>query len=176
MAEDGASKQEIVGQLVDAVQGDSGLASKLAVDPAAVVKGVTGLDLSGIDLHEVLAAVTSLVRGDKVDFGNLAELAKNMLAEHGDDLMSMLGSLLGGGSEEGKADDKKPAASKAKADAPKGDDGFGLDDLVDAAGALLGSHDDADDKKAAPSGAKKDDDGFGLDDVLGIAGSLLGKK
>ncbi len=136
--------QQIASQVLGAIQSDSGVASKLAADPASTIKEITGIELSGDDLSAVVTAVSHLVKGEDVDFGNLATLAKDMLSEHGGDLMSTLGSLFGGKDDDVEGEQEQAEPAKDDADEKKGEkesgkgDGFGLDDVLDIAGSLFG--------------------------------------
>ncbi|NLG11161.1 MAG: hypothetical protein GX562_06495 [Coriobacteriaceae bacterium] len=101
---------------------------------------------------DILAQVGELVKGfNQKDDGKKDDLLSGVM-----DIAEKFGIDL-------TPDDIETAPKADATDAT--DDGFGLDDLGDLAGSLLGS---STNKKSSK------DDGFGLDDLGDLAGSLLG--
>ena len=100
-------------------------------------------EVSKEEASEAVAAVSLLGNGKPLDFGNLAEIASILLSENGNSVHTMAENLLG---EESTAT-PSPAdliATLANVNFEKGlagidlSDGFGLDDVLGIAGALLG--------------------------------------
>ncbi len=58
--------QKIISDLVSKLTGNSDLISKFTADPAAIIKQVTGLDVSADQIKEIVAGVTEKL-GIKAD-------------------------------------------------------------------------------------------------------------
>ena len=138
------ANQDIVQQLVSSVVSNPDLFSTLVQHPYSAVREATGAEeVSKEEASQAVAAVSLLGNGQQVDFGNLAELASLLLSKNGGSVHTMANALL---SEESDAtpDPASLIANLASVNFSKGlagvdlSDGFGLDDVLGIAGALLG--------------------------------------
>lgn len=145
------ASQDLVQQLIGSVVSNPDLMNNLASHPYSTIRDATGQeDLSRDDVSQTLAAFSSLANGQQIDFGNLASMASSLLAQNGGSAHAMAQSLFGAPLAE--------SASTATAADPISDmlanlanvtfgkgiagvdlsDGFGLDDVMGIAGAILG--------------------------------------
>lgn len=145
------ASQDIVQQLVGSVLSNPDLMSNLASHPYSAIREATGQqEVSRDDVSQALAAFSSLANGQQIDFANLANMAASMLADNGGSAHSMAQALFGAPLAESQ--------STATAADPISDmlgnlanvtfgqgiagvdlsDGFGLDDVIGIAGAILG--------------------------------------
>lgn len=138
------ANQDIVQQLVSSVVSNPDLLSTLVQHPYSAVREATGAEeVSKEEASQAVAAVSLLGNGQSLDFGNLAELAEILLSKNGGSVHSMATNLL---SEESTAtpDPASIISNLASVNFEKGlagvdlSDGFGLDDVLGIAGALLG--------------------------------------
>ena len=138
------ANQDIVQQLVSSVVSNPDLFSSLVEHPYSTLRDVTGAEeISKEEASEAVTAVSLLGNGKPLDFGNLAQIASILLSENGNSVHTMAANLL---SEESTAT-PSPAdliATLANVNFERGfagvdlSDGFGLDDVLGIAGALLG--------------------------------------
>lgn len=138
------ANQDIVQQLISSVVSNPDLFSTLVQHPYSAVREATGAtDVSKEEASQAVAAVSLLGNGQSLDFSNLAEIASTLLAKNDGSVHTMAANLL---SEESTAT-PSPAdliANLANVNFSKGlagidlSDGFGLDDVLGIAGALLG--------------------------------------
>ena len=138
------ANQDIVQQLISSVVSNPNIFSNLVEHPYSTLRDVTGAEeVSKEDASQAVAAVSLLGNGQPLDFGKLAEIASILLSENGGSVHTMAANLL---SEESTAT-PAPAdliSTLANVNFEKGlagvdlSDGFGLDDVLGIAGALLG--------------------------------------
>ena len=145
------ASQDLVQQLVNSVVSNPQLMGNLAEHPYSTVSQVTGQEeVSRDEVSEALAALSTLAGGQQIDFGNLASLAASLLADNGGSAHTMAQSLFGEplAVSQSTATEADPIADMmgnlanvafgqgfARVDLS---DGFGLDDALGIAGALLG--------------------------------------
>ena len=141
--------QDLVQQLIGSVVSDPSLMNNLASHPYSTIGNATGReDLSRDEVSETLAAFSSLANGQQVDFGNLAGLAQSLLADNGGSAHTMAQSLFGPQiAESNSASAADPISDMmgmlSNVSFGQGiagvdlSDGFGLDDVMGIAGAIL---------------------------------------
>ena len=138
------ANQDIVQQLIGSVVSNPDLFSSLVEHPYSTLSEVTGIEeVSKEEASEAVAVVSLLGNGQSLDFGNLAEIASILLSENGGSVHEMASNLL---SEESNATPAPADLISTLADVTFGkglagvdlSDGFGLDDAIGIAGALLG--------------------------------------
>ena len=145
------ASQDIVQQLVNSVVSNPSLMNNLAEHPYSTVREATGQEeVSRDDVSQALAAFSALANGQQVDFGNLASIASSLLADNGGSAHAMAQSLFGAPIAESQstATQADPISDMlgnlANVAFGKGvagidlSDGFGLDDVIGIAGAILG--------------------------------------
>ena len=145
------ASQDIVQQLVNSVVSNPDLMSNLVEHPYSTVRDVTGQEeVSRDDVSQALAAFSALCGGQQVDFGNLASIASSLLADNGGSAHAMAQSLFGAPLAESQStataadpisDMIGNLANVAFGNGVAGinlSDGFGLDDVIGIAGAILG--------------------------------------
>ena len=82
----GMDVQQIVGQLVKSAAEDPDSLKQLGVDPAAAIKGATGLDLSDEEVTDVVKAVEPLLEGKELNLDAIHDTVHEMArdeARHG---------------------------------------------------------------------------------------------
>ena len=82
----GVDVQEIVGQLVKSAAEDPDSLKQFGVDPAAAIKGATGLDLSEDQVADVVKAVEPLLEGKELNLDAIHDTVHEMArdeARHG---------------------------------------------------------------------------------------------
>ena len=89
----GMDVQQIVGQLVKSAAEDPDSLKQLGVDPAAAIKGATGLDLSDEEVTDVVKAVEPL-EGKELNLDAVMKAAGDFLGDA--DILGKLGGLFGG--------------------------------------------------------------------------------
>ena len=145
------ASQDIVQQLVSSVVSNPDLMSNLAEHPYSTISEVSGKEeVSRDEVSQALAAFSALAGGQQIDFGNLASIASSMLAENGGSAHAIAQTLLGAPLAESQstATSADPVAGMlgnlAQVSFGNGiagvdlSDGFGLDDVIGIAGAILG--------------------------------------
>ena len=145
------ASQDIVQQLVGSVLSDPNLMNNLASHPYSTIREETCREeVSRDEVSEVLAAFSQLANGQVIDFGNLSGLASGMLADNGGSAHAMAQSLFGIPLAESQstATEADPISDMlgnlANVSFGNGiagidlSDGFGLDDVIGIAGAILG--------------------------------------
>ena len=145
------ASQDLVQQLVSSVVSNPNLMNNLAEHPYSTVREATGKqDVSRDDVSQALAAFSALAGGQQIDFGNLASIASSMLEANGGSAHAMAQSLFGSAIAESNnaATAANPIgdmlSNLARVSFGKGiagvdlSDGFGLDDVIGIAGAILG--------------------------------------
>lgn len=145
------ASQDIVQQLVSSVVANPQLMSNLAEHPYSTVSQATGQEeVSRDEVSQALAAVSALASGQQIDFGNLASIAASLLADNGGSAHALAQSLFGEpvAISQSTATEADPIADMignlANVAFGQGvagvnlSDGFGLDDVIGIAGALLG--------------------------------------
>ena len=90
----GMDVQQIVGQLVKSAAEDPDSLKRLGVDPAAAIKGATGLDLSDEEVTDVVKAVEPLLEGKELNLDAVMKAAGDFLGDA--DILGKLGGLFGG--------------------------------------------------------------------------------
>ena len=90
----GMDVQQIVGQLVKSAAEDPDSLKQLGVDPAAAIKGATGLDLSDEEVTDVVKAVEPLLEGKELTLDAVMKAAGDFLGDA--DILGKLGGLFGG--------------------------------------------------------------------------------
>ena len=73
--------QQIVGQLVKSAAEDPDSLKQLGVDPAAAIKGATGLDLSDEEVTDVVKAVEPLLEGKELNLDAVMKAAGDFLGD-----------------------------------------------------------------------------------------------
>ena len=143
--------QQLVQMLTGSVAENPDLLSSLMEHPYSTVGNLTdNQNVSSEEASQAVTAMAALAGGQSVDFGNLASVASQLLADNGGSVHSLAGSLLGSG-------------------APQGVDvtnGVSSDILSNLTGAVF---------QGGIAGVDLSD-GLGLDDVMGFAKFLMGKK
>ena len=138
------ANQDIVQQLISSVVSNPDLFSNLVEHPYSAIRQATGAEeVSREEASQAVAAVSLLGNGQQVDFSNLAEIASSFLAQNDGSVHSMASALL---SEESNLTPSPTdiIANLANVNFAKGfagvdlSDGFGLDDVIGLAGAILG--------------------------------------
>ena len=143
--------QELVKMLANSTAENPNLLSNLMQHPYSTVGKLTDNNsVSSEEASQAVTAMAALAGGQNIDFGNLAAVASQLLADNGGSVHNLAASLLGSG-------------------APQGVDvsnGVSADIVSNLAGAVFSG------------GAAGVDlsDGLGLDDVMGFASFLMGKK
>ena len=105
-----ASQNDIVRSLINVVAQNPDLLKSFESDPVETVKKTAstgGIDLSNVDLNDVVAAVTPLVSGGKLDVNAIATVAGELFGVSGDDdkegdggvadILGALGNVFGEG-------------------------------------------------------------------------------
>ena len=143
--------QELVQTLAGGVADNPDLLGSLMQHPYSTVGNLTNnQNVSSEEASQAVTAMAALAGGKAVDFGNLASVASQLLADNGGSVHSLANALLGSG-------------------APMGVDvssGVSNDILSNLAGAVF---------QGGIAGVDLRD-GIGLDDVMGFASFLMGKK
>ena len=146
------ASQDLVQQLVGSVLSNPNLMQNLAEHPYSTVAQATGRqEVSRDEVSEALAAFSALANGQQIDFGSLASIAANMLADNGGSAHTMAQSLFG----PQIAESNSPSQS---------------DPVADMLGTLA---------QVTFGGGKAGvdlSDGLDIGDVIGIAGAILGGK
>lgn len=88
--------QEIVGQLLKSAADDPESLKQFGVDPAAAIKGVTGLDLTDDEVSDVVKAVEPLLEGKELNLNAVMEVVGDFLGDNPGDLLGKLGGLFSG--------------------------------------------------------------------------------
>ncbi len=88
--------QAIVGQLVKSAAEDPESLKQFGVDPAAAIKGATGLDLSAEDVSDVVKAVEPLLEGKDLNMDAIMKAAGDLLGSDPGALLGKLGGLFSG--------------------------------------------------------------------------------
>lgn len=143
--------QDTVKSLIDSIHSSPDFLSQLASHPYSAVRESTGRqDVSRDEVSEAMAALSALMGGNTVDFGNLSDVASGMLADNGGSAHSMADSLFG--SFVGGMGNKRSAHSGLTPDIlsnlqhinfAKGmagvdlSDGIGVDDVIGFAKGIL---------------------------------------
>ncbi len=141
--------QDIVGQIAQQAIQNPQVLTDLMNHPYSSVKQVTGeQEVSRDEVSQVLAGVSGLASGNKVDFANLAGIASQLLAANDGSAHTMATSLLG--AQTGDA-----AQSGVSADA--------ISNITKMLGA------------GAIPGVDLSD-GLDIKDAIGFVGAMLGKK
>ena len=94
----GVDVQEIVGQLVKSAAEDPDSLKQFGVDPAAAIKGATGLDLSEEQVADVVKAVEPLLEGKELNLDAIHDTVHEMArdeARHGKALKGLLDRYFG---------------------------------------------------------------------------------
>ena len=91
----GVDVQEIVGQLVKSAAEDPDSLKQFGVDPAAAIKGATGLDLSEEQVADVVKAVEPL-EGKELNLDAVMKAAGDFLGNDPSALLGKLGGLFDG--------------------------------------------------------------------------------
>ncbi len=116
-----ADQSDIIQSLIGAVAKNPQLLQGFTSNPEKTVASVaesSGIDLAGVDMGDLIKAVSPLVTGDKLDVSAVAKVAEEFLA--------------------GKSEEHQKAA--------KADEG-GLSDILGALGNVFGDGSDHEDKK-----------------------------
>ena len=92
----GMDVQQIVGQLVKSAAEDPDSLKQLGVDPAAAIKGATGLDLSEEQVADVVKAVEPLLEGKELNLDAVMKAAGDFLGNDPSALLGKLGGLFDG--------------------------------------------------------------------------------
>ncbi|HAM15822.1 MAG TPA: hypothetical protein DCP91_08200 [Eggerthellaceae bacterium] len=139
--------QDTVKSLVDSVMSNPDFLSHIASHPYSAVRESTGKqDVSRQEVSEAMAALSALMGGQTVDFGNISSLASGMLADNGGSAHSMASALFGGGSGGGMpfdfARDVLPNLQNINFERGMAgvdlSDGLGIDDVIGFAKGVLG--------------------------------------
>jgi len=137
------ASQDIVQQLINSVVSNPDLFSNLVEHPYSALRQVTGEEnVTKEDASQAVAALSLLGNGKPVDFSSLGELAATLLAQNDNSVHSMASALL---SEESNSTPAPADLISNLAGVTFGQgiagvdlsDGFGFDDVVGLAGALL---------------------------------------
>ena len=88
--------QGIVGQLLKSAADDPESLKQFGVDPAAAIKGATGLDLTDDEVSDVVKAVEPLLEGKELNLNAVMEVVGDFLGDNHGDLLSKLGGLFSG--------------------------------------------------------------------------------
>ncbi|MDJ1651390.1 MULTISPECIES: homocitrate synthase [Gordonibacter] len=88
--------QEIVGQLLKSAADDPESLKQFGVDPAAAIKGATGLDLTDDEVCDVVKAVEPLLEGKELNLNAVMEVVGDFLGDNPGDLLGKLGGLFSG--------------------------------------------------------------------------------
>lgn len=143
--------QELVQMLVGNATENPDLLESLMQHPYSTVGNLTNNNnVSSEEASQAVTAMAALAGGQSLDFGNLAAVASQLLADNGGSVHNLAASLLGSG-------------------APGGVDvsnGVSSNILSNLAGAVF---------SGGVAGVNLSD-GIGLDDVMGFANFLMGKK
>ena len=147
--------QDIVQQLIGVVAQNPGILTSLMEHPYSTVKEVTGQEeVSREQAAEVVAATTALASGREVDFGNIAQMASQLLGKNDNSVHTMASSLLGNALGGGVSQSNTTG-------------GIPVDIISNLAGVAFSGN------TARNKSAIDLSDGFGLDDVIGIIGMFL---
>ena len=136
------NSQDIVQQLISSVVSDPTLLNNLAEHPYSTVRDATGLEeVTQDQVSQAVTGVSMLANGQELDFGSLASIASQLLADNGGSAHSLAESLLGAQGPTPSQDDM--ISNLANVMFGQGiagvdlSDGFGLDDVIGLAGAFL---------------------------------------
>lgn len=135
--------QDIVQQLIDSATSNPDLFSNIAEHPYSTIRDTTGLEeVSQDQVSEALTAFSALAGGEQIDFGNLASLAAQLLADNNGSAHALASSLFGAQAQTPPQTDMlSNLANVVFGNGIAGvdlSDGFGLDDAMGIANALFG--------------------------------------
>ena len=143
--------QELVKMLAGNAANNPDLLGSLMQHPYSTVGNLTNNEnVSSEEASQAVTAMAALAGGQNVDFGNLASVASQLLADNGGSVHNLANALLGSGAQQGV----------------NVSNGVSSDIISNLAGAVF----------SGGIGGVNLSDGFGLDDVMGFASSLMGKK
>ncbi|MEG1167479.1 MAG: hypothetical protein RSD93_05415 [Gordonibacter sp.] len=123
--------QSIVGQLLQGAAKDPESLKAFGVDPAAAIKGATGLDLTEAEVNDVVKAVEPLLEGKDLNIESIIKMAGDFLGNDPGALLGKLDGLFGGG-------DAAEATEKHTKKSEKAEEGNPLEAIEGIAEGLLG--------------------------------------
>lgn len=88
--------QQVIEQLLEAVEKDPECLKQFGVDPAEAIKGATGFELSDEEVADVVKVVGPLLEGKELDMGSVMEAVGDFVGDNPADLLGKLGGLFGG--------------------------------------------------------------------------------
>ena len=167
-----ADQSEVVRSLINVVAQNPELLKTFTAQPEETVQKTAdegGIDLSGVDMGDLVKAVTPLVSGDKLDVAAIANVA---------------GELFGGGSATTKKAKKaaaKHAGTRTTAHGSKIVKASATDDDADEEGGVdvsevIGALSNVFGEGTAHESKKNSKGGIDLATLGGIAGTLFGGK
>lgn len=143
--------QELVKLLTGSVAENPDLLGSLMQHPYSTVGNLTdNNNVSSEEASQAVTAMAALAGGQSIDFGNLASVASQLLADNGGSVHNLANALLGSGSAGGV----------------DVSNGVSADIISNLAGSVF---------SGGIAGVDLSD-GIGLDDVMGFAGFLMGKR
>ena len=143
--------QELVKMFAGSAATNPDLLGNLMQHPYSTVGNLTdNNNVSSEEASQVVTAMAALAGGQSIDFGNLASMASQLLADNGGSVHNLANSLLGSGGT-GGVDVSNGISSNI---------------VSNLAGAVF---------SGGIAGVDLSD-GIGMDDIMGVANFLMGKR